>query len=128
MRPASATAPTPPLANTYWKIVKLKGETLTPVEGRREASLILRTLPQGSASATVGCNRMATSFQRDGAALTFGPVVSTMMACPPPLDVRERALDETLAATRSFAIAGPVLVLYDSARAALATLLGVALR
>ena len=35
-----------PLVNIDWKIAVLKGETLTPVEGKREASLILRATPQ----------------------------------------------------------------------------------
>lgn len=116
------------LANTYWKIVELKGEAMTPVAGHREGNLILRTMGRNAVSATVGCNRLMGSFETKGAALTFSPLAGTRMACPPPLDAREAALTDALAATRSFAIAGSALVLYDEARAPLALLQAVALR
>ncbi len=117
------------LANAPWKIAVLKGETLAPVEGRREAALIFRSSPPGQVSATVGCNQMAGSYEatEDGK-LTFGRFASTMMACPPPLDARERALSDVLGATRAYAIAGPTLVLYDDLREPLAVLQSVALR
>ena len=117
------------LANTYWKIAVLKGETLAPLEGRREASLILRTGAQRQVSATVGCNRMAGSYETtDDGGLTFGRFASTMMACPPPLDVRERILAEVLTNARAYAIAGSTMVLYDERKEPLAVLRSVALR
>ncbi|MFY9656130.1 MAG: YbaY family lipoprotein [Methylocystis sp.] len=98
------------LANTYWRIAVLKGETLAAVEGHPEANLILRTDPERQASATAGCNRMVGTYEtREGGGLTFGRFASTRMACPPPLDARERALADVLAATREYAIEGPAL-------------------
>ncbi len=118
-----------PLVNSYWKIAVLKGETLTPVDGRREASLTLRSGAQKEASATVGCNRMAGSFDvKPGGGLTFSRFASTMMACPPPLDARERGLSEVLANTRAYAIAGSTMALYDERREILAVLRAVLLR
>ncbi len=116
------------LANSYWKIETLGGETMTPVEGRREGSLVLHE-PGFRAAATVGCNRMVASWRSEGrGALAFGRFASTMMACPPPLDARERALADILARTRAFAIAGPILELYDETHAPLAVFRSVALR
>jgi len=117
------------LANTYWRIAVLKGETLAAVEGRPEASLILRTDPERQAAATAGCNRMVGSYEAtEGGGLTFGRFASTMMACPPPLDARERTLADVLAATREYGIEGSALVLYDERREPLAVLQSVALR
>jgi uncharacterized lipoprotein YbaY/heat shock protein HslJ len=117
------------LADTYWRIAVLKGEVLEAAEGRPEASLVLRTDPQWQASATIGCNRMVGSYEAtEGGGLTFGRLASTMMACPPPLDARERALTEVLAETREYGIEGPALVLYDERRERLAVLQSVALR
>ena len=117
------------LADTYWRIAVLKGEVLEAVEGHREASLVLHTDPERRAAATAGCNRMVGSYEaREGGGLTFGRFASTMMACPPPLDARERALTEVLAATREYGIEGPALVLYDDRREPLAVLQAVALR
>jgi heat shock protein HslJ len=72
---------------------------------------------------------MAGSYEaREGGSLTFGRFASTMMACPSPLDTRERALADVLEATRAYAIAGPTLVLYDASREPLAVLRAVALK
>lgn len=118
-----------PLANTYWRIAVLKGEPFAPVEGRREASLILRPGAMKQAAATVGCNRMVGSYEMtEGRGLTFGRFASTMMACPPPLDARERTLSEVLELTREYGIAGSALVLFDAARTPLAVLQSVALQ
>jgi uncharacterized lipoprotein YbaY/heat shock protein HslJ len=117
------------LADTYWRIAVFKGETLAALEGHREASLVLHTDPERRAAATVGCNRMVGSYEAtEGGGLSFGRFASTMMACPPPLDARERALTEVLAATREYGIEGSALVLYDERREPLAVLQSVALR
>jgi len=117
-----------PLANTYWKVAILKGETLTPVEHAREASLVLHATPEPRVAATAGSNRMVGSYRLEGENLTFGQLASTMMACPPPLGAREEALAGALAATRSHAMAGSALVLYDAAHEPLVILKSVALR
>ena len=81
------------------------------------------------AAATVGCNRMVGSYEMtEGRGLTFGRFASTMMACPPPLDARERTLSEVLESTREYGIAGSALVLFDAARTPLAVLQSVALQ
>ena len=79
-------------------------------------------------AATAGCNRMTGGYEKKGRSIKIGPAASTMMACPPPLAERERALTQALGATRSYAIAGPALVLYDEARAPVAVAQAVALR
>lgn len=114
------------LKETYWKIVALNGAPVQAEEKAREPSIVFRN--DGRFSATAGCNRMNGGYVAKGRAIRIGPTASTMMACPPPLAERERSLAQALAAVRSWAIAGPALVLYDDARIPLAVMQAVALR
>lgn len=111
------------LTNTYWRIVSLGDLKVEGAEGRREPFVVLRE--DGSMNATVGCNMMRGSFERDGEGLAFGPVASTMMACPPPLDGFEAALGASLEATSGHVVAADTLVLLGEAGETLATLRAV---
>lgn len=113
-------APTPTLRNTYWRLLTLAGEPIRPEEAGREAHLLLLA-DEPRFSATVGCNRMLGGFETDGAALRLRPGASTMMACPPPLDARERSFAAALAATASYRLEGASLVLLAEDGRALAT-------
>lgn len=95
-------------------------------EKTREPNIVLRG--DGRYAATVGCNRLIGGYEAKRRAITISPAASTMMACPPPLADRERALTQALAAVRSYAISGPAMVLYDAARAPLVVMQAVALR
>lgn len=112
------------LTDTYWRIDALLGEGVTPTENRREPHLVLRG-EDGRFRATVGCNQIIGHHDSDGDLLTFGRAASTMMACPPPLDVSERALREVLAQTRAARIEGQTLALLDEAGTTLAMLTAV---
>lgn len=111
------------LTNTYWRLVRLGEVEVGVADGRREPFVILRD--DGSMNATVGCNMMRGSHETEGERLRFGPVASTMMACPPPLDTSERALGAALEATVDYAIAADTMVLFDGAGETVATLRAV---
>ncbi len=100
------------LTNTYWRIVRLAGEKVGPVEGHREPHLLLSK--ESRFRATVGCNQMVGGYHLDGRVLTFGAAASTMMACPPPLDELEMRLAETLEKTARWRINAQFLELEDS--------------
>jgi uncharacterized lipoprotein YbaY/uncharacterized lipoprotein NlpE involved in copper resistance len=116
------------LTNTYWRIESLRDAPVTPAPGAREPHIVLLEGDEPRYAATVGCNRMAGSFTRDDAALSFGAGLSTMMACPPPLDALERQLSSVLSDVRSYGIAGQTLVLQDGDGAVIALLTAVYLR
>ncbi|MEQ9040069.1 MAG: META domain-containing protein [Silicimonas sp.] len=101
------------LTNTYWRIDELMGETLPMLSGRREPHILLREGDEGGLSATVGCNLMRGRFDAGDGTISFGPIASTMMACPPPLDQVERSLGTALGAAAGYAIEGETLVLKD---------------
>lgn len=101
------------LTNTYWRLVRLAGESVGPVDGRREAHMVLRAAEDRFA-ATVGCNQMIGGFTLEGEKITFGQAAMTMMACPPPLDTLERGLAQALASTATWHINGNALELKDA--------------
>ncbi len=101
------------LTNTYWRLVRLGGEPVEPVEGRREPHMILRSTEDRFA-ATVGCNQMIGGFALDGQKIEFGQAAMTMMACPPPLDTLERALAGALQNTATWRINGNALELRNA--------------
>ena len=101
------------LTNTYWRLVRLGGDAVGPVDGRREPHMVLRAAEDRFA-ATVGCNQMIGGFTLDGDKITFGQVAMTMMACPPPLDTLERGLAQALESTATWRINGNALDLRDA--------------
>lgn len=115
------------LTENYWRIARLGDEPIRTVGQWREPHLILRQ-EDNRFNATVGCNRMMGSYERDGESLRFLGAASTRMACPPPLDAWEHALGYVLDETRSFRIVAQTLELYDEAGESLATLEAVYLR
>ena len=112
------------LANTYWRIDELNGEAFPVGAGEREPHIVLETTG-GSFRATLGCNNMRGNYSLDGDRLTLQPLMSTMMACPPPLDALEGAFTALLSEIETFAIEGETLVLRDGAGAARAILTAV---
>lgn len=106
------------LLNTYWKILSLAGEPVRVAPGKREPHVILRSSDgRDSWSATVGCNSMSGALSVNGNRIEFKSGISTLMACPPPLDALEKALSKSLTATTQWRIEGSRLELLDDAGA-----------
>jgi heat shock protein HslJ len=102
------------LTNTYWRIVRLLGNEVMVEAGQREPHMVLRTEEiHPSCSATVGCNQMFGGYETKGDNIKFGPMVTTLMACPPPLDALERGLIAALDRSASYHILAHTMELYD---------------
>jgi putative lipoprotein len=77
---------------------------------------ILEIAGDGSVSGTGGCNRMAGKAVIAGDRITFGPLASTKMACPPAAMNQERKFFDALGDARAWRV-DPVrrkLVLLDT--------------
>jgi heat shock protein HslJ len=106
---ASACAPAPgasqareTIADRDWQLVRIErgaggGPTFA---GARPPTLRLDS-KEGRASGFAGCNRFSGSYQLAGDRLTFGPLLSTKMACERGMDVEAAYLD-ALAKTGSW--------------------------
>ncbi len=111
-----AMAASPLLLDTPWRITQL-GETILDLDQLpvgmtpKEPQLIL-SAENSRFSATVGCNQLAGGYQLDGNALTFTQPMTTLMACPPPLDQWERDLATVLDQTATWQIERDILSLY----------------
>jgi putative lipoprotein len=84
----------------------------------------LELTAEGRAVGSGGCNRFTGSYTIDGAALSFGPVASTRMACPPAVMDQEGKFFAALGDARGWRVddATGKLILLDAGGAALVTL------
>lgn len=107
-------APPPGLAASSWTLTDLNGAA--PIAGD------LPTLAfdaAGQAAGSAGCNRYFGTFTEDGAAVTFGPLGSTKMACAPEVMQQETTFLQLLGDAASFAVAGDTLTLTTGSGATL---------
>jgi heat shock protein HslJ len=98
------------LEGTRWTLVELGELRVEPSESGRDPHLVLDPRER-RLSGSGGCNRLLGSYDVDGDRLTFGPVATTMMACPEALMRRERAFLQALEATTAWRIDGETLEL-----------------
>lgn len=101
------------LRNTFWRLDELNGTPFPMDATQREPHIVLETGEEGAYRATVGCNQMRGGVTINDTNLSFAPGASTMMACPPPLDVLEQQFSKALSNVTDFAIKGETLVLSD---------------
>ena len=100
---ATASPPTPGLANTAWRFERIDGAA--PVSER--AWLEFRA---DRISATVGCNGLGGDWRIDGNRIVTGPFMSTRMFCEGVMG-QERAVSELLSASPGWRLAGSRLEL-----------------
>ena len=89
---ASAPPPSPSIVG-LWRAQEIAG---TPVASDTQVTLSL--YGDGRAVGRTGCNNYATSYKQAGAGISFGPLISTKMACAPEIMSLEQSYLSTLAA------------------------------
>jgi heat shock protein HslJ len=90
------TRPAEPSIVGLWRAQEITG---APVPA--DARVTLSLYGDGRAVGRAGCNNYTTKYKRDGAAISFSPVISTRMACAPDLMALEQSYLGALgAATR----------------------------
>ena len=97
------------LAGRSWQLVGLDEQASPPGAGGRPATLEFDTVAT-PASGFAGCNRYAGPYTRSGGGLTFGPLVSTRMACVDG-DALERRFLAALAEVSTYTVSDSVLTL-----------------
>lgn len=102
---------TPTLTNTFWRLTEVSGAALEWADGAPEPFLLLHGGEAAAYNATVGCNMIRGGLTVGDPEVAFAPGAMTMMACPPPLDERERALSAALSAAVMWDMTGQSLVL-----------------
>ncbi len=72
-----------PLEGTYWVLTELNGNAVNPPKDGEKPSYIYFNASGKRVSVSGGCNVMSGSYDLlEGNRLTFGQMMSTMMACP----------------------------------------------
>lgn len=101
------------LDGTYW-LTELNGKPALTTGGPDRAHL--RFVGDSAlVSGGTGCNRLSGKFTRDGAALHFPPLATTMMACvDQQVAEQEHAFLAALGATERYTMAGDTLTLVGS--------------
>ena len=98
------------LPGSKWELVSLSGSA--PVQG---TSLTLFFGTDGQAGGNAGCNTYGGSYTVKGSNLTFGPMMSTMMACEITVMDQEQAYLKALGDTKSYESSAKNLTLKDGA-------------
>lgn len=100
----------PTIEGKTWRLIELPGQSLAAIDPERAPSLTLDPATK-RASGSAGCNRFSGTYEVDGNALTFGPLATTRMACPPEIMAVEDALLKALAAETAWSLQDGTLVL-----------------
>ena len=106
--PAAAQSPgasSGDLAGTSWAVTSVAG---TPGSG---ATIVFT---DDMAGGFAGCNHFRGEYQLDGAALTFGPLATTMKACEEPVMAFEQDYLAALARVTGYTLGDGTLTLTDA--------------
>jgi heat shock protein HslJ len=106
------------LENTYWRLKKL-GD-VEPAFARNAREPHLTFFAGGTVSGADGCNTLRGTYRLDGDALSIGPVMGTLMACP-GLDRLDRRFLDALGLTKKWKASATELTLVDGKDQPLAT-------
>jgi putative lipoprotein len=101
------------LEKTYWKLIRFGDTPVTAASEQQEAHLIFDPGIR-RVSGSGGCNRLTGSFELNDNQLTFGPMATTMMACPESMDTEKKFL-EALREVKTWKIEGQQLELSGAA-------------
>lgn len=100
-----------------WRIVALAGaQALDGARAKAEFGA------DGRFSSTIGCNRIAGKPGVSGDRLLFGPMMTTRMACAPPLAQTEQSYLAALQSARGYRRDGDTLTLLGADGETLVTL------
>jgi putative lipoprotein len=115
---AQPSADQPMLEGPYWRLKTLGETTPTFTANTREPHLIF--YPGGSVAGADGCNTLNGTYRADAEALTIGPLMGTLRACP-GLDRLDRRFLDALGATKKWKASANELTLLDAKDQRLAT-------
>jgi len=93
-----------------WKLVSYGSPTSqTPAAPNVEAFVTFGS--DGKLNGNVGCNSFSGDYKVDGNTITFGPIISTMMACANPIMEQESAVFSVFANSATFKIDRNILTI-----------------
>jgi len=110
--PTQQERPDAPLANTYWKLLELKGKPVILDAAEREVHMVLE-LNGEKVRGFAGCNQFFGGYVAKGNTLVFSALGSSQMFCEKTMELESLFLT-TLGKTAAWSIAGERLQLLDA--------------
>lgn len=108
----TAEEPAASLTGT-WKLTAYgPGDAATPAVEDVEAGLTFNE--DGTVTGNSGCNGLGGTYTVEGDQVTFGEIVSTLMACEDPRMTQEAAVHQVLTDTATYKIEGNTLTLTNN--------------
>ena len=93
-----------------WRLTAY-GPVDSPTPAVPEVDATLTFGEDGTLTGTTGCNQLGGDYTVEGDQITFGPIVSTLIACPDLQMAQEDAIHQVLMDTASFNIEGDTLTI-----------------
>ena len=90
------------LEGVSWELVSFLAKNGTTQQAPQNADVTAR-FDAETVAGNAGCNAYSAAYTTSGGDLTVSDIVSTRMACPPPLDVVEQAYLDNLQAAAAYA-------------------------
>ena len=106
----SSETSTPELSGTNWKLVAY-GPANNPIPAAEGIETSVKFGTDGRISGNLGCNSFGGEYKQTGTQLTFGPMMSTEMACPEPQMSQESISLSILSGTVDFRVEGDKLTI-----------------
>ena len=107
---ACAPASSPALTGKDWKLVSYGPPSAqTPAVPNVDTKLTFNT--DGNLTGTLGCNSLGGTYTVKDDKITFGPIVSTLMACADPQMKQEGTALQVLKDTAQFKLSGSTLTI-----------------
>ena len=99
------------LSGTSWEVTGYNNGKQAVVSALADTSLTAVFGEDGNLSGSSGCNTYVGSYEVDGAAITIGPLASTMMACEQDVMDQETQFLAALQSAATYQVEGASLVL-----------------
>jgi heat shock protein HslJ len=93
-----------------WKLTAY-GPVDSPTPAVPDVEAFLSFGADGTLTGNTGCNQLGGDYQVEGDQITFGQIVSTLIACPDLQMAQEEAMHQVLMDTASFSIEGNTLTI-----------------
>lgn len=101
---------TPELSGSTWKL-SAYGPASNPIPAVEGIDTSIKFAADGQVSGNLGCNGFGGDYKQTGTQLTFGPIMSTMMACEEPQMSQETTSLSILTGTVDFRLDGDKLTI-----------------
>jgi heat shock protein HslJ len=93
-----------------WKLTAY-GPADSPTPAVADVDATLTFDADGKVGGSGGCNSLGGDYTVEGEQITFGPIISTMMACADPIMAQEGMVTQVMNESASYAIDGNTLTI-----------------